>query len=267
LPDVHPIEPGADEVSNFLRRTLRWLHYWVPFTARTVFYGSVSLLLGPFTPDRRASNWAMRAWSRSGLRFLRISVDLQGLENVPAAGYAYACNHQSLLDTLVLGANLPGDFKWTVKSSLMLIPFLGWHLWLAGSVRVERDGNRRAAASAVRRFARVLAEGTPLLVFPEGTRSKDGRVKPFKMGLFYAAVRAGVPVVPVALHGTGEAMAKGAPDIGRRETRRVYVRVGEPVAPRPDGSGPERASDLRDRTHAAVVDMHRALESTGHSGS
>jgi 1-acyl-sn-glycerol-3-phosphate acyltransferase len=254
-------------VWSSLRQTLRLLRHWVPFTARTVFYGSVSLLLGPLTPDRRASHWAQRAWSRSGLRFLSISVDVQGLENVPAGGYAYACNHQSLLDTLVLGATLPGDFKWTVKSSLMMIPFLGWHLWLAGHVRVERDGDRRAAASAIRRFARVLAEGKPLLVFPEGTRSKDGRVKPFKMGLFYAAVRAGVPVVPVALHGTGTAMAKGAPDIGRREIRRVYLRIGEPVAPSADGSGPERASDLRDRTHAAVVDMHRALASTAYPTS
>jgi 1-acyl-sn-glycerol-3-phosphate acyltransferase len=251
---------------NSLRQTLRLLRHWIPFTARTVFYGSISLLLGPLTPDRRASHWAQRAWSRSGLRFLSISVDVQGLDNVPAGGYAYACNHQSLLDTLVLGATLPDDFRWTVKSSLMMIPFLGWHLWLAGHVRVERDRDKRAAAAAIRRFAKVLDEGKPLLVFPEGTRSKDGRVKLFKMGLFYAAVRAGVPVVPVALHGTGAAMAKGAPDIGRRETRRVYLRIGEPVAPKPDGSEPERASDLRDRTHAAVVDMHRALKAE-HPGS
>ena len=92
----------------------------------------------------------MRAWSRSGLRFLQISVDLQGLENVPSGGYAYASNHQSLLDTLVLGATLPGDFKWAVKSSLMAIPFLGWHLWLAGHVRVDRNGDKKAAAAAVR---------------------------------------------------------------------------------------------------------------------
>ena len=250
-----------------LRHALRLLRHWVPFTARTVFYGSISLLLGPLTPERRASHWAQQAWSRSGLRFLSISVDVQGLDNVPAGGYAYACNHQSLLDTLVLGATLPADFKWTVKSSLMMIPFLGWHLWLAGHVRVERDGDKRAAAATIRRFVKVLDEGKPLLVFPEGTRSKDGRVKPFRMGLFYAAVSAGVPVVPVALHGTGTAMAKGAPDIGRRETRRVYLRIGTPLAPMPEGSRAERASDLRDRTRAAVVDMHRALASTAYPAS
>jgi 1-acyl-sn-glycerol-3-phosphate acyltransferase len=206
----------------------------------------------------------MRAWSRSCLRFLRISVDLQGVENVPSGRYAYASNHQSLLDTLLLGATLPGDLKWAVKSSLMSIPFLGWHLRLAGHVRVDRSCDRRAAASTVNRFAQTLEDGKPLLVFPEGTRSKDGQVKPFKMGLFYAAVRAGVPVVPVAVHGTGVVMAKGAADIasergGQRDARRVYVRIGEPVAPRQGGSEPKRASDLRDRTHAAVIGMHRAL--------
>jgi 1-acyl-sn-glycerol-3-phosphate acyltransferase len=233
----------------------------VGFTARTAFYGSISLLIGPLTRDRRACLWAMRAWSRSGLRFLRISVDVDGVEKVPNGGCAYACNHQSLLDTLLLGATLPGDFKWAVKSSLLAIPFLGWHLRLSGHVRVDRGADRRAAVSTVNRFAKVLAEGKPLVVFPEGTRSKDGRVKAFRAGLFYAAVRAGVPVVPVALHGTGAAMAKGAADIGsqRGDTRRVYLRIGEPLAPRPDGSESERASDLRDRTRAAVIEMQRAL--------
>jgi len=235
----------------------------MPFGARTAFYGSISLLVGPLTPDRRACLWAMRAWSRSCLRFLRISVDLHGVENVPSGRHAYACNHQSLLDTLLLGATLPGDFKWAVKSSLMTIPFLGWHLRLAGHVQVDRGGDKKTAVSTVNRFAQVLGEGKPLLVFPEGTRSKDGQVKPFKLGLFYAAVRAGVPVVPVALHGTGAAMAKGAADLasgraGRRDVR-VYVRIGEPLAPRQGGSEAKRASDLCDRTRAAVMEMHRAL--------
>ena len=253
---------------RLLRRTLHWLRHWVPFAARTVFYGSISLLIGPFSKDRRACLWAMRAWSRSGLRFLHISIDLHGLENLPNGCYAYASNHQSLLDALVLGATLPGDIKWAVKSSLMAIPFLGWHLWLAGHVRVEKNGRKKAAAAAVRRFTQVLSEAKPLLVFPEGTRSKDGQVKAFRMGLFYAAVRAGVPVVPVALHGTGVAMA----DIesrrsGGRDARHVYVRIGEPLAPRQDGSESTRAEDLRDRTRSAVMEMHRALVAAESAGS
>jgi len=257
---------------SWLDEALRWAAHWIPFTALTAFYGTLSLLLGPLTRNRRASHWAMREWSRSGLRFLRISVDVEGLDNLPPRACALACNHQSLLDTLVLGATLPGDVKWTVKSSLLMVPFLGWHLWLAGHVRVDRRADSRSAAASIRRFARVLGEGKRLLVFPEGTRSPDGRVRPFKMGLFYAAVRAGVPVVPLALHGTGTAMAKGAADMahaagsGRKPTI-VWLRVGRPEGAKSDGAKPERATDLRDRTHACVVGMHRRLLASNEGGT
>ncbi len=244
-------------------RAAAWVAHWVPFTARTVFFGSVSLILGPLTPQRRASHWAMRAWSRSCLRFLRISVDLQGVDDVPCGGFAYASNHQSLLDTLVLAATLPGDTRWAVKRSLMRIPFLGWHLWLAGHVAVDREGGKCAAASTVDRFAGVLARGKALVVFPEGTRSKDGQIKAFKKGMFYAAVRAGVPVVPVALHGTGAVMGKGAADMASRHAdrteQRVYMRIGTPLAAGRDGPEPRRASELCERTRAAVLSMYGML--------
>jgi 1-acyl-sn-glycerol-3-phosphate acyltransferase len=252
------------------RAAIAWVAHWVPFVARTVFFGSVSLILGPLTPQRRASHWAMRAWSRSCLGLLRISVDVQGVDNVPRGGFAYASNHQSLLDTLLLAATLPGDTRWAVKRSLMTIPFLGWHLWLAGHVPVDRDGGKRAAVSTVNRFAKVLARGKALVVFPEGTRSKDGQIKRFKKGMFYAAVRAGVPVVPVALHGTGAVMGKGAADMASSRHhggpwQRVYVRIGAPLTPRRDGPEPRRASELRQRTRAAVISMHEMLVERGRS--
>ena len=249
------------------RNAVAWVAHWVPFTARTVFFGSVSLVLGPLTPQRRASHWAMRAWSRSCLRFLQVSVDVQGVDNVPHGGFAYASNHQSLLDTLLLAATLPGDTRWAVKRSLMTIPFLGWHLWLAGHVPVDREGGKRAAVTTVDRFAKVLARGKALVVFPEGTRSKDGQIKRFKKGMFYAAVRAGVPVVPVALHGTGAAMGKGAADMASPRDpgepgQRVYVRIGTPLAPGNDGPEPRRASELCERTRDAVLSMHGILVET-----
>ncbi len=254
------------------RAAVAWVAHWVPFTARTLFFGSVSLILGPLTPQRRASHWAMRAWSRSCLRFLRISVELEGLDNVPRRGFAYASNHQSLLDTLLLAATLPGDVRWAVKRSLMAIPFLGWHLWLAGHVAVDRNGGRRAAVSTVDRFAEVLRQGRALLVFPEGTRSRDGRVKPFKKGLFYAATRVGVPVVPVAVHGTGAVMGKGATDMASSRDpagggQRVYVRIGTPLAPEAEGPEPRRASALCERTRAVVIAMHRVLVEAEREGS
>ena len=129
-----------------LGESVRWLSQWVPFGARTIGYGTVSLVLGPLTPEHRASTWAMKQWSRASLLGLEIDASAAGEHLVPAGGFMYASNHQSLLDILVLGALLPGDFKWAAKRSLMKIPFLGWHLALSGHVPVERKAGRRAAA-------------------------------------------------------------------------------------------------------------------------
>jgi len=247
-----------------LQSAWRATRQWVPFAARTVGYGSISLTLGPLTRHHGASLWAMRRWCQSSARALNIAVHPSGLENVPASGaFVYCSNHQSLLDVLVLGAVLSGDFKWAAKRELMKIPFLGWHLQLAGHVPVDRKGGSRAAAEVIRRFEQVLRAGKPLLVFPEGTRSEDGVLRPFKNGGFYAAVRADVPVVPVALEGTHKLMHKGALDTGEEGVMRdVFVRVGAPILPRKEGREGPRVIDLRDRTYAAVLDMHRALGGT-----
>ncbi|MDI1475983.1 lysophospholipid acyltransferase family protein [Polyangium sp. y55x31] len=239
-----------------LREAIRAARQWGPFTARTVGYGTISLTLGPLTKDHSASTWAMKRWCKSSARGLHIDVEATGLENVPTEGaYVYCSNHQSLLDILVLGAVLPGDYKWAAKRELMNIPFLGWHLKLAGHVPVERGGGPRVAAEVIKRFTEVLGHGKPLLVFPEGTRSEDGVLKEFKMGGFYAAVRAGVPVVPVALEGAGNLMQKGAIDTGDGSMRLVRVRVGKPIHPLDTGKEAARVVDLRDRTHAAVAEM------------
>jgi 1-acyl-sn-glycerol-3-phosphate acyltransferase len=232
---------------------------WLPFSLRTIGYGSVSLTLGPLTPDRAASMWAMRNWCRSSARGLDISVQAIGLENVPPPPFVYCSNHQSLLDVLVLGSVLPHDYKWAVKRSLMKIPFLGWHLTLAGHVPVERQGGARTAAEVIGHFEKVLREGRPLFVFPEGTRSEDGIVRPFKNGGFYAAVRAGVPVVPVALEGAQHLMRKGAIDTGDGTMRVVRVSVGAPIQPITKGREGARVVDLRDRTYAAVLKLHKGI--------
>lgn len=239
-----------------------WLatRQWVPFTTRTMAYGTISLMLGPLTPDHRASLWAMRRWCQTSVRALDLSIEVSGMENVPAhRAFVYCANHQSLLDILCLGAVLPGDFKWAAKRSVMSIPFLGWHLRLAGHVPVDRSAGSRAAADVIARFEGVLREGKPLLVFPEGTRSEDGIIRPFKNGGFYAAVRTGVPVVPIALEGTHLLMKKGAINSGDGTLRYVRVRAGAPLTAAAEGREAVRVNDLRERTYAAVLDMHLAL--------
>jgi 1-acyl-sn-glycerol-3-phosphate acyltransferase len=245
-----------------LKSAVRATRQWVPFGARTIAYGTVSLTLGPLTRDRSASLWAMRKWCQSSARGLWIEVEASGTENVPAAPFVYCANHQSLLDILCLGAVLPGDFKWAAKRSLMKIPFLGWHLQLAGHVPVDRSAGSRSAAQVIARFEEVLKDGKPLLVFPEGTRSEDGIVRPFKNGGFYAAVRAGAPVVPVALDGTHRLMKKGAIDTGDGTMRIVRVKVGAPLWAKKEGREGARVNDLRERTHAAILAMHAEIGGT-----
>lgn len=225
---------------------------WVPFAARTVAYGTLSLAFGPLTKDHRASHWAMRKWSQSSARGLDIHVEPIDLHNVPPPPFVYVSNHQSILDILVLGGVLPYEFKWAAKRSLMKIPFLGWHLQLAGHVPVDRRAGSRAAAEVVKRFEEVIHQGKPLALFPEGTRSEDGIVRAFKNGGFYAAHRTGVPVVPVALEGTHRLMKKGSINTGYG---RIPVKVGKPIAVRKG----MKVADLRDMAHAAVVDLHRSI--------
>jgi 1-acyl-sn-glycerol-3-phosphate acyltransferase len=109
------------------------------------------------------------------------------------------------------------------------------------------------------RFETVLRDGKPLLVFPEGTRSEDGVLHAFKNGGFYAAVRAGVPVVPVALEGTYKLMMKGAIDTGDGRMRKIKVKIGAPILPAREGRETARVTDLRERTYTAVAQMLRDL--------
>ncbi len=233
---------------------------WGPFAARTAFYGTISVTLGPLTREHGASLWAMRRWCRASTKGLSIAVEADGLENVPASGpFVYVTNHQSIVDIIVLGSVLPGDYKWAAKRSLFKIPFLGWHLGLAGHVPVDRGGGARTAAQVIKSFEGVLSSGKPLLIFPEGTRSETGVLKEFKAGGFYAAVRAGVPVVPVALDGTYDLMMKGALDTGEGNVRHVKVRVGAPISPLSSGKEAKRVADLRDRAQVAVGDLLRSI--------
>lgn len=242
----------------------QWLQQWVPFGLRTVAWGTLSVTVGPLTKGR-VSTWCAKKWSLSSAKGLKIYIEASGQDNVPEGGFVYASNHESLIDILVLGAALPGDFKWAAKRSVMNVPFLGWHLRLAGHVPVDRNKGKDAALAVMEAFESVLRDDKPLLVFPEGTRTLDGKLKAFKTGAFQAAVLAGKPVVPVALNGTFTLMSKDAVDTGtskEREDRLVTVQIGKPLYPNTELDDEEAVTDLRDRTRAAVVDMLGAVSST-----
>jgi 1-acyl-sn-glycerol-3-phosphate acyltransferase len=200
--------------------------------------------------------WAMRQWCKNSAKALEIDIDAAGMENVPTdTSYVYCSNHQSMLDILVLGAVLPGDFKWAAKRELMRVPFLGWHLKLSGHVPVDRGKGPKTVASVIKRFQKVLEEGKPLLIFPEGTRAVNGELKPFKPGGFVAAVRSNRPVVPVMIDGTWQFMDNGS--LGAM--RHVKVRIGAPILPKTEGREAARVEDLRTRAYASVAELLKSV--------
>jgi 1-acyl-sn-glycerol-3-phosphate acyltransferase len=175
----------------------------------TIVLGTLSLLSSLVDSRGYFAHWCARTWARLILVTTGVSVTVAGLERVvPGGSYVFVSNHQSHYDTAVLFAHLPHQLRIIAKDSLGSFPFLGWHLRRTGHILVDRKKPDRAA---VFRWAdRLLAQGLALVVYPEGTRSDDGRVKRFKPGSFQIALQAGLPVVPVSIVGTRDVMRKGA---------------------------------------------------------
>jgi 1-acyl-sn-glycerol-3-phosphate acyltransferase len=145
---------------------------------------------------------------RIGLRIAGIHVRVEGLENIPAGVCIFASNHASNLDPVALTPQIPRRIALLAKKEVFRIPVLSKAIRLARLVPVDR-GDSEAAAESVDTAIKYLKDGLSFCVYPEGTRSRDGHLLPFKRGTFVMAIRAGVPVVPVSLAGTQNLMRKG----------------------------------------------------------
>jgi 1-acyl-sn-glycerol-3-phosphate acyltransferase len=158
--------------------------------------------------DRRGElSWRIaRSWGRVVLQAWGVRVVVRG--DAPRGPVIYAVNHGSVLDIPVLFAHLPGSFRIVHKRSLYLIPLIGLYLYCGGHIAIDRSKAFRARKS-LERAAQRIAGGTSVAVFPEGTRSTDGSVRPFKKGSFVLAIEAGVPVIPVSLVGVKRVAPQG----------------------------------------------------------
>lgn len=149
--------------------------------------------------------------ANAGVRAAGIRIELTGLENIPAGRPCiFMCNHVSNLDPPVVLPMLPGRCSVMLKKQLMRIPILGTAMRMGKFVPVERGHRREAAQASVTAAADALHSGLNMLVFPEGTRSEDGRLASFKKGPFFLAKQTQAPIVPVALSGTERMMRKGS---------------------------------------------------------
>ena len=187
--------------------------------------GSVGLLVGVFEPRRRLLLWITRGWAKIVLFCAGVRVDVQGSEHVPRGPAIYAANHVSALDIPLLFACLPADFRIIHKSSLYWAPVIGGYLYFGGHIGVDR-ANPFKARQSLKRAAERIRQGLSVAVFPEGTRSRDGRLQAFKRGTFVLAQDAGVPVVPVSLIGVKALVPQG---LVRARPGRVTLRLHPPV--------------------------------------
>jgi len=158
-------------------------------------------------------------------RLVGLRTQVEGRENVPAGTVLFLANHTSFIDPVPIVEALPRRVAILAKESLFKIPVVGWAFWLAGFVPVNRS-SRESAIESVEKAAQRLKAGTSFLAYPEGTRSYDGRLLPFKRGVFVMAIRAGVPIVPMVAIGVHRLMPKGTWKI---RPGRVWVRFGEPI--------------------------------------
>ena len=186
-------------------------------------------------------------------------IEVRGLEKVDLdKPHIYVFSHQSTLDISVAFQSIPRPLRFIAKKELLYIPFLGWYMWAMGMIFVDRKRGKKAIKS-LQRAGELIRNGANIIAFPEGSRSPDGYIKPFKKGVFVVAIEAGVPIVPVAIEGTVDVMPK---DTFILRPRLIRVNVGEPI-PTADCKYEDR-EELMHKVRNTVIDLH--LEIGGRGG-
>lgn len=213
-----------------MRRVLFGLYTYLEFFTLGVVFVVLMALVALFAkkdPGRRLRGHWMRRFGRvtSGLTPLwRFSVEGEAPAGIDRRAFVVVSNHQSTADPFLLSW-LPWDMRWVAKEELFKLPIIGQLMHLSGDIPLRR-GERGSVQEMFKECYSTLAAGVSVMLFPEGTRSRDGNLLPFKDGAFELAIKAGVPVLPVVLQGTHECRPKGSLWFGAAQ---AVVKVLEPV--------------------------------------
>jgi 1-acyl-sn-glycerol-3-phosphate acyltransferase len=229
----------------------------------TIVMGLASMVLSFLDRSGKSAHRAARVWAKLLLAESFIRVRAEGLEKLdPHGSYVFVSNHASYMDIPAILSTLPQQFRFFAKKGLYAIPFLGWHLRWAGHIPVDRS-NARASLKSMSDGARIISQRhISVLLFPEGGRSAHG-LRGFKEGAAYIAIKAGVPVVPMAIVGMRELLPMGSIHL---RGGRVTVRIGNPIDTR--GLRLADRMDLTGRLHAEVARMlEGSAEPVLHSSS
>lgn len=192
----------------------------------TTFWGTIALVLAPFS-NRLAITFAVRNWGKTMLWAWGIKLDIDGIEKLPLdRSTLIMYNHQSSFDIITFSAVIPFEWKAIMKKEVFSMPFIGWVSRLGGHYFVSRDGSS-SDTKEVKRIVSQIKSGPSVIIAPEGTRSEDGRLLPFKKGGFLIALLAGVPVVPMLIWGGKNIKSKTEFKIN--ENKKIYVKFFDPI--------------------------------------
>lgn len=243
--------PAATDLPMWLSR-LRAFLFWDPLIwFYTIVLGSLSLLSSFFDRDGSIQHGFARLWSRMILGTIGAQVTVEGFDQIDISKpHIYAVNHLSALDIPVLYKYLPFQFRILAKKELFRYPFMGWHLRRSGQIAVDQK-NVRSSVRSIGRAVEALKGGMPIVIFPEGGRSKDGQLHAFMSGAFYLAIKSQVDVVPMAIIGTFEVLPINSFHIRRRPIR---LEVGNPISTA--GINIRNMEILTEKAHEAMADLY-----------
>lgn len=190
----------------------------------------IRLVTAPFDRRRVMTNLFSALWASVYTLCVPMwSVRIYGREKLSMAkNYVFVSNHQSQLDILVL-YRLLFPYRWVSKAAVFRLPFIGWNMVLNGDIRLKR-GDKKSIRAMMARCEALLKQNVSIFLFPEGTRSKDGRLRPFKPGAFILAQQARTPIQPIVLNHTRAVLPKHSLVIGEAKQMEVTVLDEIPVS-------------------------------------
>jgi len=198
---------------------IRWVLLWISIAISTVGLSTLVFITFPFDRNGNIIHHYARWWAKIQLLVSGVRVKVKGLEHLDReTPYIYMSNHQGSYDIFALLSCLPVQFRWIAKKELFSIPILGWAMWAANYISIDRSGRRKALES-IEKAASKIKGGVSVVIFPEGTRSRDGSIQPFKRGGFTLALKSGVPIIPITINGSRDVMPRDSMRVRPGEIR------------------------------------------------
>lgn len=224
---------------------------------------ALATMIGSIFSHRFWGYWPGMIWGRLFYRVFFIPIHVHGLENIKKGqSYVIAANHQSYWDAFLMYGFLGVKFKWMMKKELGKIPFVGWACYMARHILIDRS-SRVSSRESIRKAESVLKDGMSVIIFPEGTRTPDGKMGRFKRGAFLISQELQLPILPVTIDGNYDVMSRHAWNVTWHP---VHMTIHEPIMPRADvGTTEQEQTQAMNETAQKVSEIIQETLDKGYS--